>query len=194
MQRPSNYDETPVNNYEALTEGGHKCVIKQIKEEKSAKGNDMVVIYFDTDNSDKQPGFFMNRYLNDKKPDKTWPGIYRITMGYDWSVKTLKSFITAVEDSNDGFQESPGMWANLDMALRNKKVGIVFRKEYYNDQATHELRCSVKPAWCRKYSTIENEPVPEPKNAPKAQPQMPTPTMDWQTVPEGLEDEGLPFN
>ena len=55
IQKPKNYDTIPVGGGESLKAGGHKCVIKMLEEATSSKGNQMLIISFDTSDEDIQP-------------------------------------------------------------------------------------------------------------------------------------------
>ena len=74
MQKPNNYDETQAGGeFTPVELGGHKLVIKQVNETKSKTGKDMIVVLFDFADDDKQPGYFMEQFQNDIRPDKKWP-------------------------------------------------------------------------------------------------------------------------
>lgn len=190
ISKPNGYDNIPIGMGESLKAGGHKCVIKKLEEATSSKGNQMLVIYFDTSDEDIQPGFYMNRYVNDKRPDKKWGGRFFLIVGGEYGPANLKRFITAVEDSNDGFQA----WdfsGNLRMdAFTDLKAGLVFRKEEYTRE-DHTLGVATKGfRWCN-YEKAYEQKEPERKAAPAPIQQ---PDYGFVNVPaDALEDEGLPF-
>ncbi|MDE6579932.1 MAG: hypothetical protein K2K41_05315, partial [Ruminiclostridium sp.] len=73
MQKPNNYDNTtPFTRQEPLELGGHIMRILKVEEATSKAGNPMILIYLDTDKSDKQPFYFKKRYDNDTRQDKKW--------------------------------------------------------------------------------------------------------------------------
>ncbi len=72
MKIPSNYDRNAAEGFEALTPGGHKCVIMQAEEKKSQNGKQMLVVSFDTSEEDTQPKYFSNRYLAARSPRAAW--------------------------------------------------------------------------------------------------------------------------
>ena len=198
IQKPKNYDTIQVGGGESLKAGGHKCVIKQIEEGTSSKGNQMLVIYYDTADEDIQPHFYMDRYLNDTRADKKWGGRFFITVTGDYGPANLKRFCTAVEDSNDGFQA----WdfsGNLRMdAFKNMKVGLIFRREEYT-APDHQLRVATKGfRWC-KYENAYDQKEPELKKLPQSEEAIRATTpagVDYGFVDvpaDALEDEGLPF-
>lgn len=197
MQMPKDYNSTIIGA--ALTPGGHKCVIKQVEETKSKNGSDMLIIYFDTDKEDKQPGFYSERYLADKTAEKdpVWRGRQYVVVSGEYGTANLKRFCTAVEDSNEGFEVKWGK--GFADCFKGQKVGIVFRIEEYTDDATHEVRASVKPFRFCDYAKAEEQAIPQRKEAPAPKPSLQQ-TWDQQAqegfmaIPDNLDDvEGLPF-
>lgn len=196
IQKPKNYDTIPVGGGESLKAGGHKCVIKQIEETTSSKGNQMLVIYYDTADEDIQPHFYMDRYLNDTRAEKKWGGRFFLVLGGDYGPANLKRFVTAVEDSNDGFQA----WdrsGNLRIdAFKNVKAGLIFRKEDYIAD-DHQLRTATKGfRWCN-YEQAYEQKEPEHKKLPQSESalQATTPAgADYGFVDVDADNlEGLPF-
>ena len=190
ITKPKNYDTIQVGGGEMLKAGGHKCVIKQLEETTSSKGNQMLVMFFDTADEDIQPHHYMDRYLSDTREDKKWGGRFFLVPGGEYGPANLKRFITAVEDSNDGFQA----WdfsGNLRMdAFKGVKVGLIFRREEYTKE-DHTLGVAVKGfRWC-KYDTAYEQKEPEQKKAPAPNPEA---DMGFLAIPaDALENEGLPF-
>ena len=195
----SGYKDADV--YEALEPGGHKCIVKNVRQETSQKGKPMIVIYLDTAPEDKQPGFFMNRYLKNAQPDKKWPGTGKvyITLKTEYTAANIKRFCTAVNDSNDGFffdGEDEDQQDHFEELMKDKKVGVVFRREMYSDPVSHEARASVKPFRFCKYDTAADQPVPDAKggtNESLAAKPEPQPDAFGFIPADALEDEGLPF-
>ena len=106
MQKPSNYDETKVGgDFTPVELGGHHAVIKEVKEQKSSTGKDMIVVAIDFAANDKQAGYFMDSFENDIRPDKKWPFQavqYIVVEGEDGkTTRNFKSFITSFEKSNN---------------------------------------------------------------------------------------------
>ena len=79
MLKPNGFDETQgFKDFKQLEEGGHILRILNVEERKSQAGNDMIVVSFDTDRTDKQAGYFKQRYDDDTRSEKKWPaGMYR---------------------------------------------------------------------------------------------------------------------
>lgn len=136
LVKPNNYDEVQVNqNFERLELGGHKGVIIKAEEYTSdVSGKTSLKVYVDTAKDDKQPGYFKKQYDNDTREDKKYPNgaIKYVSLGdSETQVKMLKAFITAVENSNNGYTFD---WEKEVDQLKGKKVGLIFGLEEYTKQ------------------------------------------------------------
>lgn len=163
MQKPNAYDDVKVGgSWTPPQVGGHKMVIKQVVETKNRNNKDMIVVCFDFDKTDIQPGFFTTEFKNDVRPEKKWPhaGTQYINVE-DQEGKTSKSFkgfITSFEKSNN----TEVVWGDKFAAqFKNKKIGGVYGEveNEYNGKVSmrHELR------WFCSYGDAEGATVPEPK-------------------------------
>lgn len=165
MNKPQGYDDITVG-YETLEPGGHKCVIRGVEEAVSQSGNAMLVIQFDTDGTDRQPGYYSSLFMSDlkKKEEAKWRGVHRVVIDgrTDYGDRNLKKFNTAVEHSNEGFQVQWG--DSYCRQFEGKKVGIVFRIEEYTKE-DHTLGTSVKPYYFCDYGKAEGMEVPARKEA-----------------------------
>ena len=74
-------------------------------------------------------------------------------------VKMLKGFITAVENSNSGFEYN---WDKDIDQLKGKKVGLVFGLEEYEDQEG-KLKTATKLTQFRSLDKIDNVKIPRVK-------------------------------
>lgn len=190
MQKPNNYDNVQVGTWTPVELGGHKLVIKSVKEQESRTGKPMIVIAFDFDKTDKQPNYFADEFAKDVRPEKKWPsnGV-KYLMVYDGRTnetsRDFKTFITSVEDSNKGFVTK---WGDEFVSqFKNKKVGAVFGEveNEYNGKVTmrHELR------WFCAYDKADSAAIPNPKLLKKS---APAPgTEDFMQVNDSEED--IPF-
>lgn len=134
IQKPRNYDEVQV--YEAqekLPVGGYVLKIIKTKVEKYDWGQ-VLVLAFDIAEGD-YAGFYQKNF-DAQQQDKKWKGTYRINLPKndgsekdEWSIKKLKSSMTAVETSNEGY-----VWNWDENSLVDKLVGGLFgNKEYEVD-------------------------------------------------------------
>lgn len=204
MQKPTNYDETQAGGeFTPVELGGHKLIIKQVNETKSKTGKDMIVVLFDFAEDDKQPGYFMEQFQNDIRPDKKWPNQatqYILTEDADGKcTRNFKTFTTCVEHSNAGFSVQWG--DKFCQCFKGKKIGGVFgeQMDYYNGEEKKKrvLR------WFVSLDKVADAAVPD-MSETKAykeykqgggMPNYGTPGDDgFMNIPDNIDDSELPFN
>lgn len=165
MNKPNGFDETQgFTEFQVLEEGGHILRILDVKEMKSKAGNDMIVVSFDTDAADKQPGYFKARYDSDTRQDKKWPSggrTYQVcTDSNNNCSKGFKTFIECVEASNNNFKVQWG--DNFTKCLKNKLIGGNFGKEEYLN-SYGESKFTVKLSNFRTVQDVKEGKVQAPK-------------------------------
>ena len=205
MNKPNAYDETQAGGeFTPVELGGHKLVIKQVNETKSKNGKDMIVVLFDFAEDDKQPGYFMEQFQNDIRPDKKWPNQatqYILTEDAEGKCnRSFKTFTTCVEHSNAGFSVQWG--DKFCQCFKGKKIGGVFgeQMDYYREQ-NKELKKRVL-RWFVSLDKVADAAVPD-MSETKAykeykqgggMPNYGTPDSDgFMNIPDGIDEE-LPFN
>lgn len=194
MQKPQNYEETQAQgDFIPVELGGHKLIIKQVSETKSKNGKDMIVVMFDFAPDDSQPGYFMEQFKNDIRPDKKWPNQatqYILPEDADGKCsRSFKTFTTCVEHSNAGFTTQ---WVdNFGEQFKNKKIGGVFGivEEEYNG----ERRKKRKLRWFCNVDKASDADVPEEKLLAGNGNSMMASNYDFMKIPESINEE-LPFN
>lgn len=164
LKKADNYDEIEVNQeFERLTLGGHKGIIKSVEEYTSQiSGNTSLKVEVDTDKDDKQPAYFQTQYDNNTNENKKWStsATKYVSLRQDENcVRMLKGFITAVENSNPNFTYD---WNKDIDQLKGKKVGLVFGIEEYEDQEG-KLKTATKLNQFRSLDKIENVSIPRVK-------------------------------
>lgn len=188
MIKPNNYEKTSDGSFTPIELGGHICRIKKAVESTTKDGKPMLVVYFDFDNGDKQPNYFMEQFSKDIRPEKKWP-----FAGTKWIVsvdkdgncsKNFKSFISCVEKSN-GFAFKEEDWGDkFCSVLVGKVIGAVYgpsENEYDGKVTTRpELR------WFCEASKAEKAAIPELKKL-KADNQSPVAGF------EPIKDDSIPF-
>lgn len=201
MNKPNNYDNTQAaGEFTPVELGGHKLIIKQVIETTSKTGKPMIVVLFDFAPDDKQPGYFMEQFKNDIRPDKKWPNQatnYILTEDSDGNCnRSFKTFMTCVEHSNKGFETKWG--DNFGQQFKNKLIGGVFgpQMDFYNNK---EIQKRVL-RWFISVDRIADATVPEMsetqayKNHKNGYPAGATPFGDgFMNVPDGVDEE-LPFD
>ena len=162
MQKPNGYDEVQVGEFTPVELGGHHAVIKDVKEQKSSTGKNMVVVAIDFAKNDKQPEYFLNSFENDIRPDKKWPfqaTKYIIVEGNDGNVTSyFKKFIKAFEASNG----CKAIWGeDFCKQFKGKKIGVVYgnvEEEYNGERKMRRRIC-----WFCEDSAADNAKIPEDK-------------------------------
>ncbi|MDR3595134.1 hypothetical protein [Clostridium sp.] len=138
MQKPQDFEQVQAyTGFTPLEAGGHICKVMNVEETKSQAGRDMIVIYLDTDKTDKQPNYFSEQYKNNQKPDKKWPNnaiVRQLVLDAEGNTnRGFKTFIEMVEQSNPGFKVQWGN--NFATCFKGKLVGGVFGREEWLDNA-----------------------------------------------------------
>ena len=164
LKKPNNYDNVEINDFdfEVIELGGHKGIIMQAEEYTSPQsGKTSLKVSVDTAKDDKQPNFFAEQYKNDTRIDRRWSNnaIKYIPLGDEENqIRMLKGFITAYEKSNNCKFD----W-NLDWnQLKNKKIGLVFGMEEYENQ-NGETKTTNRLRDFRSLDKIENVKIPKVK-------------------------------
>ena len=204
MQKPNNYDETQAGGeFTPVELGGHKLVIKQVNETKSKTGKDMIVVLFDFAEDDKQPGYFMEQFQNDIRPDKKWPNQatqYMLTEDAEGKcTRNFKTFTTCAEHSNAGFSVQWG--DKFCQCFKGKKIGGVFgeQMDYYNGEEKKKrvLR------WFVSLDKVADATIPDMSETKSykeykqgvGMPNYGTPGDDgFMNIPDNIDDSELPFN
>ena len=175
-------------------------VIKQVTETTSKTGKPMIVVCFDFAPDDVQPGYFMEQFKSDIRPDKKWPNQatqYILTEDADGNCsRSFKTFTTCVEHSNTGFATKWG--DNFGAQFKGKKIGGVFgeQMDYYNGR---EMTKRVM-RWFVSLDKVTTAVIPEKnetqayKNHMNGYAAGATPAGDgFMNIPAGIDEE-LPFN
>lgn len=201
MKKPNNYENTQAQGEFIPVElGGHKLIIKQVNETTSKAGKPMIVVSFDFAQDDVQPGYFMEQFKNDIRPEKKWPNQatqYILTEDNDGNCsRSFKTFITCAEHSNNGFTVQWG--DDFERQFKNKKIGGVFgtQMDYY-DGKEREKRVL---RWFVSLDKASDAKIPDVsetqafKNHINGYPQGSVPTGDgFANIPDDIDEE-LPFS
>lgn len=190
MQKPNNYDEVKASgSYTPPAVGGHKMIIKQVVETKTKETNkDMIVVLFDFDKNDVQPGFFNNEFKNDIRPEKKWPFAgtkYIVCEDQDGNCsKKLKTFITCFEKSNN----CEAVWGEKFAGqFKNKKIGGVFGQVENEYNGKRSMRSELR--WFCEIGNVDGATVPDPVYIDKPVEQKP----DSDGFLQGGDDEDIPW-
>lgn len=201
MQKPNNYDNTPAGgSYEAPELGGHHMIIKQVNETQTKDGRPMVVILVDFAKNDKQPELFMTQFKDDIRPDRKWPRggtIYCTTTDKDGKTsRNFKTFCTCFEKSNGttiNWVDNSAQWCGQ---FKNKKIGGVYGIVHSEYQGEEKVRTEFR--WFVSDDKADSAKIPNEKMLSEAErarlTSKPGSGGDFVNIPDGVDDEGLPFN
>lgn len=198
MQKPNGYDEAKASGeFTPVELGGHYLVIKQVSERMNKNNQPMIVVLFDFAQNDKQPGYFMEQFKNDIRPDKKWSNqATQYINVYDSDGNTsrsFKTFTTCVEHSNPGFKTQWG--DNFCQQFKDKKIGGVFgeQMDFYNGEEKKKrvLR------WFVSSDKVKDAAIPEISESQAFKSHKANAgtsgSGDFMNIPDSLDEE-LPFN
>lgn len=191
MQKPNSYDEVQVGgDFTPIELGGHHAIIKDVKEQKSQNGKDMIVVAIDFAKNDKQADYFMQSFEKDIRPDKKWPFQavqYILVEGPDGkTTRNFKSFITAFEKSNN----CESVWGEaFCKQFKGKKIGVVYGnvEEEYNGE--RKMRRRIR--WFCEDAAVDTAKVPDDKLLGTGTTVRSTDN-SFVNVPDGVDEE-IPF-
>lgn len=198
MQKPNGYDETRASGeFTPIALGGHYAVVKQLTEQQSSTGKNMIVVLFDFCKPDQQEGYFTQQFENDDRPEKKWPFAgkkYVMVNDYNDPNKTsrnFKSFCSCIEKSNN-FQITWG-GDNWAAQFKGKKIGVVFGEE----ENEYEGRITMRhvPKWFCTFDSVKDAKIPAAKYVDRGTASASASNIDdksFVNVPEGVDEE-IPF-
>ena len=191
FDKPLGYDEVEAGGeYTPIELGGHKLVIKQI-EEIQKDGYSYLKVSFDTAQDDVQPYYYTQQYKNDTRYTKKWGGVATIfpTDREGKTSKTFKQFCTSIEKSNN----SKISWgAGFSDSIVGKTIGGIFGEEEYLSNG--EIKTARKLFWWRSTEGIKDADIPKKRTVEKPASAFPTDADGFMQIPDGIDEEELPFS
>lgn len=199
IKKPQGYDEAAAYTGESqqLPKGKYECIIKQVVVQESKNGNAQFVILFDIltgEHKDFYQKLFDAEKIHNPSSAK-WKGVFKQNMdgkGLSW----FKGIITSIERTNNfTFQWDK---ENNEKTLIGKRFGGVFRRRQY--EAENGNRPIVTELFrIRSVAGLAEAEVPEDEMLPDRPVQKPIPATasvagdGFMNIPDGVEDEGIPF-
>lgn len=191
MQKPNSYDQVQVGDFTPIELGGHHAIIKDVKEQKTKTGKDMIAVAIDFAKNDKQPGYFMDSFEKDIRPDKKWPYQaiqYIVVVDKDGKTsRSFKAFITAFEKSNN----CEAVWGEtFCRQFKGKRIGVVYGnvEEEYNG----EVKMRRRIRWFCDDAATDNANIPADKLLDSGSRISTTLNNGFVNIPETAEEE-IPF-
>lgn len=169
MLKPNGYDEVRAyQSYKRLPKGGYVCEIKKLEEGKSLSGREVLRVYLDIAEGEFK-GIFAERWQNtpvSSGRERRWGMISAILIADEakgMASKSLKGFITSVEESNHGFSAERCWGDDFCKFFKGKLVGCVFGDEYFKaDDGT--LRAAARPRFYLSAEKIRKKDYREPED------------------------------
>lgn len=202
IKKPQGYDEAPTftGEFQQLPKGKYVCVIKQVAIKESKNGNNQFVILYDIAEGEHK-GFYQKMFDEDKAQNPSsakWRGVFKQNMegkGLSW----FKGVVTSIERSNN-FTFQWDREKNEDTLKGKRFGGIFWRRQYEKEDGSRpiitELYRIRSVAGLNEAEVPEDSLLPEGASQQPAQAQAGTPSSvgdGFMNIPEGIEDEGIPF-
>lgn len=192
MKQFKGYERNEQIEWEALPKGAYVIKLLNVKEEVNKNNTGTYLkIAFDIAEGE-YAGFYKRAFENSTKEDKKWPfdGTISISCPQDnseqWLVDNFNKFMTAVEDSNEGFH-----WNWDETTLKDKLVGAKF----YIEQSEYEGKIydHTKAKWFvaaqkvrdGKYGKLPNDKLISAKAS--------SGSGDFVNIPDNITAEEVPF-
>lgn len=192
MKQFKGYGRMEQYEYEALPKGAYIIKLLSIKEESNKNGNGThLKIAFDIAEGE-YAGFYKRAFENDTREDKKWPADGQLVISApednseQWIVDNFNKFMTAVEDSNEGYH-----WNWDENTLKNKIVGAKFcieQSEYDGkiyDHTRAKWFIAAEKVRSGKFGKLPNDKLISTKPS--------TGSNDFVNIPDDVTDEELPF-
>ena len=202
IKKPAGYDEAAAytGEFQQLPKGKYTCVIKQVATQTSKNGYEQFVILYDIADGEHKD-FYKKLFDVDKAQNPSNAkrrGVFKQNMegkGLSW----FKGIITSIERSNNfTFQWDK---ADNEKQMIGKKFGGIFRRRQY--YATNGNRPFVTELFqIRSIAGLAEAEIPEDELLPDEPVERPTPEQaatpsavgdGFMNIPDGAEDEGIPF-
>lgn len=200
IKKPQGYDEAPAytGEFVQLPKGKYVCKIVQVSTQQTNNGNEQFVILYDIAEGEHKD-FYKKLFDADKAQNASsakWRGVFKQNMegkGLSW----FKGVITSIERSNNfTFQWDK---EGNEKSLKDKKFGGLFRRRQY-EKEDGRRPIITELVQIRSVAGLAEAEIPEDELLEEKQPgQMtkagkPSAVGDgFMDIPEGADDEGVPF-
>lgn len=193
MKQFKGFERKEQVEWEALPKGAYIIKLLNVKEEANKNNSGThLAIAFDVAEGE-YAGFYKKAFENDTREDKKWnnDAVIYINCPEDnspqWIIDNFNKFMTAVEDSNEGYH-----WGWDEKTLKNKLVGAKFcieQSEYDGkiyDHTKAKWFIAAKKIRDGKYGKLPNDKLITASVANDG------PT-DFMNIPDNITDEEIPF-
>lgn len=202
MRRLNGYEAAKTySDQERLPVGGYVLKILNVEFQNNSWG-DVTLLSFDIAEGE-QKDFFAANYRAQTGEDKKWKGTYRLRVPKDdgteqdqWTMRRFKTVLTAFEESNPGYH-----WNWDEQTLKGKLIGALFNNKEYEFNGRHGFFTN-----CHSLVTVDKirsgkfeipaDTLLKP-GTKQGNSGIPTGSMNgdgFLPIPDGVDDEDLPFN
>lgn len=189
--------ENVIQNAGRLPAGGYVLKIMDVNYQVNTWG-DVILLSFDVMEGEYKD-YFSNNYRAQTSEDKKWKGTCRLRVPKDdgsdqdgWVIKRFNTAIVAFEESNPGFH-----WNWDEQTLKEKQIGGLFQNKEYEFEGRHGFFTNCHSLTSAERIRSGKFEIPADALLKKAEPGYPAgsrPIGDgFMNIPDGVEDEGLPF-
>ncbi|MCD8207066.1 MAG: hypothetical protein LUD72_03915, partial [Bacteroidales bacterium] len=191
MEPIKGWDEIKGTNIDGAIEyppaGAYVCKIYKVEIKGNDKGDQWLALDIDIDDGPFE-AFYGDLYNNSTLPDKKWGCVFRIFIPKndgsdrdDWTKSRFKGFITAVEESNEGYK-----WDWNEQGLVTKRFGCAFRNEpwHYDGRSGWKAR----PYIVSSVQAVLDGKVKTPKAKPDDYAEPAAEPADFKPISEDSED------
>lgn len=190
-------DYTTTKSYsdtQQLPKGGYVAIIKNAEVCSNSYGQ-YVRLYLDIVEGEFA-GYFTNDYKSQTSEDKKWRGNYILNVPNDdgserdgWTKRRFKTCIEAIEESNPGYHFD---WD--EQKFKNKRVGIlVNEREYLGNDGSIRKTYNIAALTSEEHIKTGKFTLPKDRLIDRPRQSSATTTDEFIAVPDGAEDDGLPF-
>lgn len=185
---------------ERLPAGGYVLKILGVKYQTNEWG-DVILLSFDVAEGDHKD-YYAGNYKAQTGEDKRWKGTYRLRVPKDdgteqdeWTMRRFKTVTTNFEESNQGYH-----WNWDEQTLEGKAIGALFNNKEYelNNRRGFFTNChslvTVEKIRSGKFEIPADTLLKAPQNAGQIGPYTNPIGDGFMNIPDGVEDESLPFN
>lgn len=190
FKKPKDYDNVRIGEARILPAGGYICRILKAEETESRAGRPMIKVAFDIADGEFA-GYFRDRFDSWKAAAEDPTEVKWPFSGTKWILlynndgetnRDFKSFCTALEESGTEVWKKDMLDA---AALKDAKIGIVFRREEHEYMSTRSWR--TVPCGFRSVKTIQEGTFNVPDDKP-----LPVQNMEIEDSFSAMEDD-IPF-
>ena len=186
--------------FQALPKGAYVIVIKGAKEENNKSGfGSHVTIAFDIAEGEYR-NFYNKQYEANTNEDKKWPNdaVFYLNVPSDNSESYVwdnwNTFFADLEDSNNGFR-----FDGTVSKLKGKLIGGKFYIEQSEsddkvyDHTRLKWTCVAEDVRTGNYGKLPNDKLVKRSGTRPAESTSTEEGSEWMNVPDGADDEELPF-